>query len=185
MPGQTPQPSQPSGSRRAGWIEGQNLTVEWRYADGHAERLPALAADLVRLPVDVLVTHGLTIRPAQHATQTIPLVMAIVTDPVGSGLVASLPRPGGNLTGLSIGAAELGSKRLELLLQAVPQASRIAVRGCGLGRQVRWQGTQTALGPWACHCAQWRCAGPTTSGARSPRWPERQTRSSPSQTRSP
>ena len=92
------------GLREHGWVEGQNLAIEWRYADGQAERLPALAADLVRLPVNVLVTHGPTIRPAQHATQTIPIVMAIVTDPVGSGLVASLARPGGNLTGLSIGA---------------------------------------------------------------------------------
>src|SRR4029434_7597098 len=111
------------GLREHGWVEGQNLTIEWRYADGYAERLPALSADLVRLPVTILVTHVLTIRPAQHATQTIPIVMAIVTDPVGSGLVASLARPGGNLTGLSIGAAELGGKRLELLMQAVPQAT--------------------------------------------------------------
>src|SRR4029453_5215056 len=134
------------GLREHGWIEGQNLTIAWRYADGHAERLPALAADLVRLPVDVLVTHGLTIRPAQHATQTIPIVMAIVTDPVGSGLVASLARPGGNLTGLSIGAAELGGKRLELLLQAVPQAVRVAVLwNAALADKVpEWQGTQTA-----------------------------------------
>jgi putative ABC transport system substrate-binding protein len=134
------------GLRDYGWIEGQNLAIEWRYADGQAERLPALAADLVRLPVNVLVTHGLTIRPAQHATQTIPIVMAIVTDPVGSGLVASLARPGGNLTGLSIGAAELGGKRLELLMQAVPGASRVAVLwNAALADKVpEWQGTQTA-----------------------------------------
>jgi ABC-type uncharacterized transport system substrate-binding protein len=134
------------GLREQGWVEGQNLAIAWRYADGHAERLPALAADLVRLPVNVLVTHGLTIRPAQHATQTIPIVMAIVTDPVGSGLVASLARPGGNLTGLSIGAAELGGKRLELLLQAVPQAVRVAVLwNAALADKVpEWQGTQTA-----------------------------------------
>src|SRR5262245_35267886 len=134
------------GLRAHGWVEGQNLAIAWRYADGQAERLPALAEDLVRLPVDVLVTHGLTIRPAQHATQTIPIVMAIVTDPVGSGLIASLARPGGNLTGLSIGAAELGGKRLELLLQAVPQASRVAVLwNAALADKVpEWQGTQTA-----------------------------------------
>jgi putative ABC transport system substrate-binding protein len=134
------------GLREHGRIEGQNLAIAWRYAEGHAERLPALAADLVRLGVDVLVTHGLTIRPAQQATQTIPIVMAVVTDPVGSGLVASLARPGGNLTGLSIGAAELGGKRLELLLQAVPQASRVAVLwNAALADKVpEWQGTQTA-----------------------------------------
>jgi putative ABC transport system substrate-binding protein len=134
------------GLRERGWVEGQNLAIAWRFADGHAERLPALAADLVRLPVDVIVTHGPTIRPAQHATQTIPIVMAIVTDPVSSGLVASLARPGGNLTGLSIGAAELGGKRLELLTQAVPGASRVAVLwNAALPDKVpEWQGTQTA-----------------------------------------
>jgi putative ABC transport system substrate-binding protein len=134
------------GLHAHGWVEGQNLAIAWRYADGQAERLPTLAEYLVRLPVDVLVTHGLTIRPAQHATQTIPIVMAIVTDPVGSGLVASLARPGGNLTGLSIGAAELGGKRLELLMQAVPQAARVAVLwNAALADKVpEWQGTQTA-----------------------------------------
>jgi putative ABC transport system substrate-binding protein len=134
------------GLREHGWVEGENLAIAWRYADGDAERLPALAADLVGLPVDVLVTHGLTIRPAQHATRTIPIVMAVVTDPVGSGLVASLARPGGNLTGLSIGAAELGGKRLELLRQAVPQAARVAVLwNAALADKVpEWQETQTA-----------------------------------------
>jgi len=134
------------GLREHGWVEGQNLAIEWRSTNGHAERLPALAADLVRLAVDVLVTHGLTMRPAQDATQTIPLVMAIVTDPVGSGLVASLARPGDNLTGLSIGAAELGGKRLELLLQAVPWASRVAVlwNAALADKVLEWQGTQTA-----------------------------------------
>jgi putative tryptophan/tyrosine transport system substrate-binding protein len=134
------------GLREHGWVEGQNLAMAWRFAEGHAERLPALAADLVQLPVDVLVTHGPTIRPAQHATQTIPIVMAVVTDPVSSGLVASLARPGGNLTGISIGAAELGGKRLELLLQAVPGASRVAVLwNAALADKVpEWQGTQTA-----------------------------------------
>ena len=135
------------GLRKYGWREGQNLTIAWRYADGPAERLLALAADLVRLPVDVRVTHGLTIRPAQHTTQTIPIVMAIMTDPVGSGLVASLARPEGNLTGFSIGVAELGGKRLELLLQAVPQASRLAVlwNAALIDKVPEWQGTQTAV----------------------------------------
>jgi putative ABC transport system substrate-binding protein len=134
------------GLRAHGWVEDQTLAIAWRFAAGRPERLPALAVDLVQLPVDVLVTHGPTIRPAQQATRTIPIVMAIVTDPVGSGLVASLARPGGNLTGLSIGAAELGSKRLELLLQAVPQASRIAVLwNAALADKVpEWQGAQAA-----------------------------------------
>jgi putative ABC transport system substrate-binding protein len=127
-------------------VEGQNLAIGWRYADGRAEGLPALAADLVQREVQVLVTHGPTIRPAQQATHTIPIVMAVVTDPVASGLVASLARPGGNLTGLSIGAAELGGKRLELLMQVVPQASRVAVLwNAALADKVpEWQGVQTA-----------------------------------------
>src|SRR5262245_44976300 len=74
------------GLRAYGWVEGKNLAIEWRYAEGRSELLPALAADLVQLPVHVLVTHGPTIRPAQQATHTIPIVMAVVTDPVGSGL---------------------------------------------------------------------------------------------------
>jgi len=127
-------------------VEGDNLAIAWRYGEGRPEHLPALAADLVQLPVHVLVTHGPTIRPAQQATHTIPIVMAVVTDPVESGLVASLAHPGGNLTGVSIGGAELGSKRLELLLQAVPGAARVAVLwNAALPDKVpEWQGTQTA-----------------------------------------
>jgi putative tryptophan/tyrosine transport system substrate-binding protein len=134
------------GLREHGWVEGQNLAIAWRYAEGRAEHLPALAAELVQLPVEVLVTHGPTIRPAHHATQTIPIVMAVVTDPVGSGLVASLAQPGGNLTGLSIGAMELAGKRLELLLQAVPQASRVAAlwNAALADKALEWQGTQLA-----------------------------------------
>jgi putative ABC transport system substrate-binding protein len=134
------------GLREHGWVEGQNLAIEWRYADGRAEGLPALAAALVQRQVNVLVTRGPTIRPAQQATHTIPIVMAVVTDPVASGLVASLARPGGNLTGVSIGAAELGGKRLELLTQVVPQASRVAVLwNAALADKVpEWQGVQTA-----------------------------------------
>lgn len=134
------------GLREHGWVEGQNLAIEWRYADGRAEGLPALAAALVQREVHVLVTHGPTIRAAQQATPTISIVMAVVTDPVASGLVASLARPGGNLTGVSIGAAELGGKRLELLTQVVPQASRVAVlwNAALADRVPEWQGTQTA-----------------------------------------
>ena len=134
------------GLREHGWVEGHNLAIEWRYAEGHAERLPALAAELVQLQVNVLVAHGPTIRPAQQATQTIPIVMAVVTDPVASGLIASLARPGGNLTGLSIGAVEVGGKRLELLTQAVPQVSRVAVlwNAALADKALEWQGTQMA-----------------------------------------
>ena len=90
------------GLRELGYVEGKNIVIEWRYADGKLDRLPALAAELVRLKVDVIVTAGPTAtRAAKEATVTIPIVMAQDSDPVGSGFVASLARPGGNITGLS------------------------------------------------------------------------------------
>ena len=116
------------GLRDLGYVEGQNLTIEFRYAEGHLERLPELAAELVRLPVDILVTAGENaVRVAQQATHTIPIVLAAGQDPVGLGLVASLARPGGNLTGLSLMSAGLEGKRLELLKEAVPTAARVGV----------------------------------------------------------
>jgi putative ABC transport system substrate-binding protein len=116
------------GLRERGYIEGQNLFLEDRYAEGSQERLRDLAAELVRLPVDVLVAEGAAaIRAAQHATRTIPIVMAASADPVGEGFVASLAQPGGNITGLSFLGAELPGKRLELLKETTPQSTRIAV----------------------------------------------------------
>ena len=117
------------GLREAGWIEGQNCVIEYRLAEGRAERFPDLAAELVRLPVDVIVTASgePAILAAKRATTTIPIVMAISADPVGTGLVASLARPGGNVTGLSILAPEVAGKRLQLLKDAVPRTSRVAV----------------------------------------------------------
>jgi putative ABC transport system substrate-binding protein len=104
------------------------LGIEDRYAEGLAERLPELEAELVRLPVEVLVAGGAeAIRAAQHATRTIPIVMAGTADPVEAGFVASLARPGGNITGVSWLGAELPGKRLELLKEIVPQRARIAV----------------------------------------------------------
>jgi putative tryptophan/tyrosine transport system substrate-binding protein len=115
------------GLRDLGYVEGRDITLEYRFADGQADRLPALVAELVRLPVDVLVVDGTTaIRRAQHATTTIPIVMAVSGDPVGEGLVASLARPGGNITGLSSRAPEVSGKRLEFLQEAVPHLSRVA-----------------------------------------------------------
>jgi putative ABC transport system substrate-binding protein len=111
-----------------GWAEGRNLAVERRYADGRFERLPGLAAELVRLKVDVLVVAG---APAAHAakqaTGSIPIVMTNAADPVGTGLVASLAQPGGNVTGLSDFNAGVVTKRLEILREVVPAASRVAV----------------------------------------------------------
>ncbi len=116
------------GLRELGYVEGQNLIIESRYAEGSEERLPDLAAELVRLKVEVIVAGGSsTIRAAQHATRTIPIVMAGSYDPVGRGLVASLARPGGNTTGMSTLGAELPGKRLELLKETVPQSARVAV----------------------------------------------------------
>ena len=116
------------GLRDLGYVEGQNLTLEYRHADDQLERLADLAAELVRLPVDIFVIPGENAaRAVQQATHTIPIVLAAGGDPVGSGLVASLARPGGNLTGLSLMGTELEGKRLELLKEAVPTASRVGV----------------------------------------------------------
>ena len=116
--------------RELGYVEGKNIVIEYRYADGNLDRVPALAAEMVRLNVDVIVTGGsAATRPAKEATATIPIVMAQDTDPVGNGFVASLARPGGNITGLSIVAPELSGKQLELLKEIVPKLSRVAVLG--------------------------------------------------------
>jgi putative ABC transport system substrate-binding protein len=114
--------------RDLGYIEGQNIAIEYRWAEGQDDRLPALAAELVHLKADVIVTAGTPgTLAATQATKTIPIVMASSGDPVESGLVASLARPGGNVTGLSILAPELEGKRLELLKEVVPKLSRVAV----------------------------------------------------------
>ncbi len=118
------------GLRELGYVEGKNIVIEWRSAEGRADRLPALAAELVRLKVDVIVTGGpLPTRAAKEATSTIPIIMSQDPDPVGNGFVASLARPGGNITGLSTLAPELSGKRLELLKEVVPRLSRVAVLG--------------------------------------------------------
>jgi putative ABC transport system substrate-binding protein len=116
------------GLRDLGWVEGQNVGVEYRYANNHLEQFPHLAAELVRLKVDLIVAGGEAgIRAARDATSTIPIVMANSGDPVGTGLIASLSRPGGNVTGLSLLAPDLGGKRLELLKETVPKVSRVGV----------------------------------------------------------
>jgi putative ABC transport system substrate-binding protein len=118
------------GLRELGYVEGKNIVIEWRHHEGKLDRLPALAAELVRLKVDIIITVGPpAARAAKEATVTIPIVMMQVGDPVGSGFVASLARPGGNITGLSSLAPELSGKRLELLKEIVPRLSRVAVFG--------------------------------------------------------
>jgi putative ABC transport system substrate-binding protein len=116
------------GLRELGYVEGKNILIEYRYAEGKFDRLPELAAELVRLKVDVIVSAGpISTRPSKAATSTIPIVMAFDNDPVGNGFVASLARPGGNITGLSTLAPELSGKQLELLKEIVPKLSRVAV----------------------------------------------------------
>jgi putative tryptophan/tyrosine transport system substrate-binding protein len=116
------------GLHDLGYIEGKNIVIEDRYAEGKLDRLPALIAELLRLSVDLIVTAGPAVtRPVKEATSTIPIVMAFDSDPVGSGFVASLARPGGNVTGITLLSRGLGSKRLELLKEAVPKLARVAV----------------------------------------------------------
>jgi putative ABC transport system substrate-binding protein len=118
------------GLRDLGYVEGKNIVIEWRSGEGKRDRFPAAAAELVRLKVDLIVTAGpLVTRAAKEATSTIPIVMAQDPDPVGNGFVASLARPGGNITGLSRLAPELTGKQLELLKEIVPKLSRVAVFG--------------------------------------------------------
>ena len=118
----------PQGMRELGYVEGKNLVIEWRFGDGKYERLPALAAELVTLKVDVIVTGGpQATSAAQKATTTIPIVMGSVPDPVERGFIVSLARPAGNITGLSNLAVDIGPKYLEILLSLVPKLSRVAV----------------------------------------------------------
>jgi putative ABC transport system substrate-binding protein len=118
------------GLRELGYVEGKNIFIEYRYAEGKLDRLPSLAAELVRLKVDVIVTASpASTRSAKQATVTIPIVMAFDDDPIGSGFVASLARPGGNITGLATLFPEMSGKQLEILKEIVPKLSRVAVLG--------------------------------------------------------
>jgi putative ABC transport system substrate-binding protein len=118
------------GLRAFGYVEGKNISIDRRAAQGKPDRLPSLAAELVRLNVDVIVTTGgISTRAAKEATNTIPIVMTQDNDPIGNGFVASLARPGGNITGLATFAPELTGKRLELLKETVPRLARVAVFG--------------------------------------------------------
>src|SRR4030095_12252607 len=117
--------------RKLGYVEGENIAIEYRYAEGKFDRLPEVAAELVRLRVEVIVAAGGTpaILAAKNATSAIPIVFPAVSDPVALGIVASLARPGGNITGLTIRVPEFSGKRLELLKEVVPRARRVAVLG--------------------------------------------------------
>jgi putative ABC transport system substrate-binding protein len=113
--------------RELGWIEGHTVSIEYRWNEGRPERISEIAAEFIQLKVDVIVTAGGEATRIKRATTDIPIIFAIAADPVGSGLVASLARPGGNVTGLSSQAADLGGKRLELLREVVPQLHRLAI----------------------------------------------------------
>jgi ABC-type uncharacterized transport system substrate-binding protein len=135
------------GLRERGYREGQNLVFERRFSEGHAERFPELAAELVRLRVNcIIVTTTPAALAAKHATQTIPIVMTAAIDPVGAGLVVSLARPGGNITGLSAVGPELSEKRLELLKEVVPGITRVAVlwNAANPANAAVWHETQAA-----------------------------------------
>ncbi len=137
MPGSLSDPRFPrrlqafrQGLRELGYVEGQNIAIEFRWAEGKYDRLPGLAAELVRLKVNVIVAGGASaIQAAKQATETIPIVMVSVSDPVAAGFVASLARPGGNITGSSLMLPDLVGKQLELLKEVVPKLSRVAFLG--------------------------------------------------------
>ena len=114
------------GLRELGYVEGKNIFIEYRYAEGKLERLPDLAAELVGLKVDVIVTTGQAVLVAKKASPTLPIVFGAAADPVGGGLVSNLARPGGNITGLSLMAQDLDGKRLELLKEAFPKVAQVA-----------------------------------------------------------
>jgi putative tryptophan/tyrosine transport system substrate-binding protein len=115
--------------RDLGWIEGRTIAVEYRWAEGRSERYAEIAAEFVRLKVDAIVTVGSAVLAAKQATSAIPIVFAVAVDPLGSGMVASLARPGGNVTGLSVQATDLVGKRLEILRELVPTLRRLAIIG--------------------------------------------------------
>ena len=152
------------GLRELGYMEAKNIVVEYRFAEGKVDRLRNLAAELVRLGVEVIVTAGPTVtRPVKEVTSTIPIVMAFDDDPVGSGFVASLARPGGNITGLSILAPEITGKQLELLKEIIPRLSRLAVLGSSnrAGTAQALKETELAAGAFGVQVQYLDILGPT------------------------
>ena len=135
------------GLRELGYVENRSIVVQERWSEGRSELLPDLAAELVRLKVDVIVTHGVrAIKAAQSATTAIPIVMAVSPDPIATGLVASLARPGGNTTGLTDQVAELGEKEIEIIREIVPRTRRVAIlwNEGNPGARVTFEQTRTA-----------------------------------------
>ena len=152
--------------RERGYIEGQNIAIEYRYAEGKLDRFPELAAELVRLKVDIIVVAGgdMLIRAAKNATKTIPIVMmGAGSDPVEAGLVESLARPGGNVTGITNLTPELGGKRLELFKEAVPKLARVAVLYDPAIRAV-YRGERGSPSRGACAGVDYSALGGTSCG---------------------
>ena len=167
-----PPPALRQALAQLGYVEGKTVTYVGRWAESMRERLPALAVELVDLKVDVIVTvTSGAARAARNASSAIPIVMALSTDPVGQGLIASLARPGGNVTGMSDNAIDLSAKRLQLLREAVPTASRIAVLWNERDRTMtqRYREIERAAQALACPYNHSVCANPMTSSARSRR----------------
>jgi putative ABC transport system substrate-binding protein len=115
--------------RELGWIDGRTVAIEYRWSEGRSTRYAEIAAEFVRLKVDVIVTSGIVVAAVKQATANIPIIFVIAQDPVGGGLVQSLARPGGNITGLSVQSSELAGKRLELLREVLPDVRRLALMG--------------------------------------------------------
>ena len=154
------------GLRDLGYIEGQNIIIELPYAEGKLDRLPDVAAEFVRIKVEVIVTTGTTgALAAKKATSTIPIVMTTGADPVAMGLIASLARPGGNITGLTSVSTDLAGKRLELLKETVPRLTRVGIlwNPADPGSTAVFKETETWPGRWGCRSNPWRCGVPMIS----------------------
>jgi putative ABC transport system substrate-binding protein len=154
------------GLRELGYVEGRNMTIEFRTAEGTMERLPDLAAELVRVPVEVILTAtSPTIRAAQQATRTIPIVMGNSQDPVSEGFVASLARPGGNITGLTLFSPDIAAKRLQLVKEVAPRSPEW--RSCGMRTIQLWPWRYERCGPQPRCCSwsfdRWECVAQATS----------------------
>jgi ABC-type uncharacterized transport system substrate-binding protein len=162
-----------------GWIEGRTIAIEYRWAEGRPERFVEIAAEFVRLKVDVIVTSGtLPVLAAKQATAVIPIVFGAAGDPVGTGLVANLARPGGNVTGLSSQAADLAAKRLELLREVVPGLRRLAILGnignpspCLRWKRCRGRPARSVLKSPHQRCGEPRISRPPSTRSRAARTP--------------
>jgi putative ABC transport system substrate-binding protein len=156
------------GLRELKYVEGQNINIEYRYAEGKLDRLSEIGAEIAHLKVDIIVTSGdASVRAAKRATSAIPIVVANTGDLVGPRLIESLARPGGNITGLTNMAPDLAGKRLELLKEAVPKLSLVAVLCWNApdqpGPSYSWKETQASARDWVYGFIPWRCGAPTIS----------------------